>query len=172
MNIIMLDSMYCSFVQITEKVVKLMIDFSHQCLTFVGVNIMIKIDIAVITAINLLVVITGMRYPEVAFVGVFRHWQVSLMLPVRMCVLNPIVWSVLDSMHVVVFINMLRMMLTIITIRVVVSHVMSSLWLNVVIFTVFLSREVAIVVKMRLVVLQVPVTLLKMGIRVMFITVH
>ena len=75
-------------------------------------------------------------------------------------------------MHVVVLINMLRMMLAIVAIGVIVTHVMSSLWLNIVIFTMLLSREVAIVVKMRFVILQVPVALLKVGIRVMLITVH
>ena len=71
-----------------------------------------------------------------------------------------------------VLINVLRMMLTIVKIRVVVSHVMSSLRLNVVILTVLFRREVAVVVKMRLVIFQVPVALFKVGIRVMLIAVH
>ena len=89
-----------------------------------------------------------------------------------MCVLHPIVRSVFDAVHIVVLINMLRMMLAIVAIGVIVTHVMSSLRLNIVIFTMLLSREVAIVVKMRLMIFQVPVSLLEVGIRVMLITVH
>ena len=172
MNILMLNSIFSLFVQIAEQVIKLMIDFSHHCLTAMGVNIMIKIDIAVVCGVNLFMVIARVRDPKVAFVRVLRHRQVRFMLPVRVCVLHPIVWSVLDAMHVVVLINVLRMMLTIVKIRVVVSHVMSSLGLNVVILTVLFRREVAVVVKMRLVIFQVPVALFKVGIRVMLITVH
>ena len=69
----MFDSMFYSFVQIVEQVIKLMIDFSHQCLTFMGVYIVIKIDIAMISSISFFVVITWVRDPEVAFVGVLRH---------------------------------------------------------------------------------------------------
>ena len=168
----MFDSMFYSFVQIVEKVIKLMINFSHQCLTFMGINIVIKIDITMITRIGFWMVIAGVRDPEVTFVGVLRHRQVGFMFPVRMCVLHPIVRSVFDAVHVVVLINMLRMVLTIVAIGVIVSHMMSSLRFDVVIFAVFLSREVAIIVKMRLMILQVPVALLEVGIRVMLITVH
>ena len=138
-NIVMFDSMFYSFVQIVEEVIKLMINFSHQCLTFMGINIVIKIDITMITRIGFWMVIAGVRDPEVTFVGVLRHGQVSFMFPVRMCVLHPIVRSVLDAMHVVVLVNMLRMVLTIVAIGVIVAHMMSSLRFNIVILTVFLS---------------------------------
>ena len=168
----MFDSMFYSFVQIVEEVIKLMINFSHQCLTFMGINIVIKIDITMITSIGFWMVIAGVRDPEVTFVGVLRHGQVSFMFPVRMCVLHPIVRSVLDAMHVVVLVNMLRVVLAIVAIGVIVTHMMSSLRFNIVIFAMLFSREVAIVVKMRFVILQVPVALLEVGIRVMLITVH
>ena len=162
--------MYCTTFQIVEKVVKLRFDCFHHCCTAVYVDIVIIINTIAIMLITL--VIAGMLDFKVSAIGVFRHGQVLIMHVVSVCVVHPIVGSVLDAMRVVVLINMLRMVLAIVTVGVIMAKVMVSLRLNIVVLTVLLSGEVTLVAKMRLVILQVPVTLLEVGIRVMLITVH
>ena len=82
--------------------------------------------------------------------------------------MSPVIWTVLNSMSIVMLVHVLRVMLTIVTIRVVVAEVMVTLWFNVMVFTVFFTSEMALVAQMRHMVLQVPVSLLEVSIWVMF----
>ena len=80
------------------------------------------------------------------------HWVMWLtivsivMTPNSIVLLFPIIRAMLNSMNIVMLINMLWVVLTIIIIGVVVTHVMGSLRLNVMVLSVLFSREVSFVI--------------------------
>jgi len=98
--------------------------------------------------------------------------MVSILVVDRMVVANPVIWTMLDSMNVVMLVNMLGVMLTLIFIREVVTQVMGALRLNIVIFTMLFACKMTLVTNVWLMVTEVPVTLLEMGSRVMLFTMH
>ena len=87
-----------------------------------------------------------------------------VVLPVSLVLMSPVVWLEFDAMRVMMLIEVLRAVLPVILQRVVVAEMMVTLRLDIVVLTVFLSSEVSVVVKMRNMILQIPVTLLKMSI--------
>ena len=108
---------------------------------------------------------------EVTHVRVLWPVDVNLSIMVSeigFMLVSPVIRTVLNSVAIVMLINMLRVVFTIVTIRVVVTKVMVTLWLNVMILTVLLAGKMSLVFKMRYMVLQVPVSLFKMSIWVMF----
>ena len=102
---------------------------------------------------------------EVALIRVLRDVMVFVMVHiVGSRVVLPVIWVMFNAMRVVVLINMLGMVFPLISIGVVMTHSVSALRFNVVIFTVLFACEVTFVTKMRLVIFQVPVTLVEMRI--------
>lgn len=89
---------------------------------------------------------------------------------VGLMVLNPVVWHVLHTVAIKVLIEMLGEALGLVTMRVVVFSVMSALWLDIMVLAVLLAAEVALVVEVRHVILQIPVALLKVSFRVVLLT--
>merc|ERR550532_865143 len=87
-----------------------------------------------------------------------------VVLPVSLVLMSPVVWLEFDAVRVMMLIEVLRAVLPVILQRVVVAEMMVTLGLDIVVLTVFLSSEVSVVVKMRNMILQIPVTLLKMSI--------
>ena len=87
-----------------------------------------------------------------------------VVLPVSLVLMSPVVWLEFDAVRVMMLIEVLRAVLPVILQRVVVAEMMVTFRLDIVVLTVFLSSEVSVIVKMRNMILQIPVTLLKMSI--------
>lgn len=88
--------------------------------------------------------------------------------PVGLVLVMPIIWAMLDTMSIMVLIYMLRMVLTVVNVRVIVAKMLITLRFNIVVLTVLLACEVSFVTKMRNMILQIPVALFKVCIWVMF----
>ena len=160
-NIMMLNSMKRPVLHFMEKLVKLVLDLIHQMMTVMIVDVVIVVMIMVL-------VMKG----EVSIIGVVGDVVVDFRTPNGMMVTLPVIRAMLNAMNVVVSINMLRVVLTRIFIGIVVAHMMSSLRLNIVVLTMFFSSEVTFVIKMRLMVLDVPVSLFEVSERMMLLTMH
>ena len=87
-----------------------------------------------------------------------------VVLPVSLVLMSPVIWLEFDAVRVMMLIEVLRAVLPVILQRVVVAEMMVTFRLDIVVLTVFLSSEVSVIVKMRNMILQIPVTLLKMSI--------
>ena len=169
-----LDAMLSPVLQILEQLVKRMLDRRHHANTLMLVHVMVKSTsncIGVVSGRGHIMMIGHMMSDiEVTPVDVVRSVQVSIVVhivgfPVGM----PVIGTVLDSMGVVMLIHMLWVVLTIVTVRVVVAEVMVALWLDVMILSMLFASEMSLVVKMRNMVLQLPIALLEMSIWVMFV---
>ena len=172
-HVVMLDTVDRRVLQVVEELVELMLDRCHHARALVLLNI-VHVAIALVRVVLIVVHIGDVMDVEVeiALVRVLRSVRVLVMVPVVSLTIGvPVVRTMLNSMRVVVLINMLWMVLTIVTVRVIVTKVMVSLWLHIVVFAVVLSREVTLVVEVRYMVLELPVALLEMGIRVMLVAV-
>ena len=124
MNIMMLNSMNCAMFQIMEKVVKLMFNLMHNCCTTMEVNIMLIIS-TLIMPVVVEISISMVTNFKAATVGVIRCMLVLIVVHiVCMCVVKPVIGSVFDTVRIVVFINVLRIVLTIVTIGVIVAEMM------------------------------------------------
>ena len=168
-NVMVLDSMECPVLHLVEKLVELMLHVVHQPLAIVLINI---VTIGV-SSVNTMVV--GIIVSEVLFSSVVTQefkvalirmlWDVAVFVMVHIVgsrVVLPVIWVMFNAVSIVVFINMLGMVLPLVSIRVVVAHSVGAFRLNVVILTVLLACEVTFVAEMRLVIFQVPVTLVEM----------
>ena len=82
----------------------------------------------------------------------------------------PVIWSMFNSMRIVVLVHMLWVVLTLIPVRIVVAKVMITLWLNIVVLSVFFAREMTMIVEMWHMVLQVPIALLEVSLWVVLET--
>ena len=171
----MLDAMHCPVLQILEKLVKRVLNGCHHA------NTPVLVYVVVVAASNLIGVVHGgnkvmichMRNVEATLVSVLRSVQVCVVVHVvGHSVSVPVVGSVFDSMGVVVLVNMLWVMLTIVKVRVVVAEVMVTLWLDVMVLSMLFSSEMSLIVKMRNMVLQLPIALLEMSIWVMFVAMN
>lgn len=97
------------------------------------------------------------------------HRVIFIMVsPVGLVLVMPIIWAMLDTMSIMVLIYMLRMVLTVVNVRVIVAKMLITLRFNIVVLTVLLACEVSFVTKMRNMILQIPVALFKVCIWVMF----
>ena len=167
----MLDAMHCLVLQILEELVKRVLDGRHHT------NTSVLVHVVVVAASNLIGVVHGnkvmishMRNVEATLVSVFRSVHICVFVHVvGHSVSVPVIGTVFDSMGVVMLIHMLWVMLTIVTVRVVVAEVMVTLWLDVMVLSMFFSSEMSLIVKMRNMVLQLPIALLEMSIWVMFV---
>lgn len=172
-HVVMLDTVDRRVLQVVEELVELMLDRCHHARAFVLLNI-VHVANALVWVVLIVVHIADVMdvEVEVTLVGVLRSVRVHVMVPVVGLAINmPVVRTMLDSMSIMVFIDMLWIVLTIVAVRVIVTKVMVSLWLHIVVFAVVLSREVTLVVEVRYMVLELPVALLEMGIRVMLVAV-
>ena len=158
-----------------EEFVKLVLDRLHHARARVPVHIMV-IAVTIMCMVRLAmpaadVVIRNMRKLEVTPVRVLGPVRVHVVVPVvGFPFMMPIIGSVLDSVGVVMLIHMLGVMLTIVKVRVIVAKVMVTFWFDVMVLTVLFSSEMSLVVKMRYMVLQLPITLLEVSIWVVFVT--
>ena len=167
----MLDAMHSLVLQILEELVKRMLDGRHHA------NTAVLVHVVVVAASNLIGVVNGnkvmishMRNVEAALVSVLRSViECVVMHVVGHSVSAPVIGTVFDSMGVVMLVHMLWVMLTIVTVRVVVAEVMVTLWLDVMVLSMLFSSEMSQVVKMRNMVLKLPIALLEMSIWVMFV---
>ena len=166
-----LDAMHCLVLQILEELVKRVLDGRHHA------NTSVLVHIVVVAASNLIgivnrnkVMISHMRNVEATLVSVLRSVHVCVVVHVvGHSVSAPVIGTVFNSMGVVMLVHMLWVMLTIVSVRVVVAEVMVTLWLNVMVLSMLFSCEMSLIVKMRNMVLQLPIALLEMSIWVMFI---
>jgi len=102
-------------------------------------------------------------------VFVISHRMIFIMVsPVGLMLVMPVIWTMFNAMSIVVLVNMLRMVLTVVDIRVIVAKMLITLRLNIVVLTVLFACEVSFVTKMRDMILQIPVALFKVSIGVMF----
>ena len=140
-----------------------MLDIVHHSSASVILGIMIVVIMTISIALEL----------EVSTIRVLRNVHVCIMVyPMRPRVMLPIVWHMLYSVVIVMVINMLGIMFTLISIAVIVSHVVVTLWFHIMVLTVLLSCEVALFTDVGYMVLQVPVALAEMSIRMMLITTN
>ena len=169
-----LDAVNSPVLQIFEQLVKGMLDRRHHANTRVLVHIVVVAAGNLIGFVHRSKLMIGhvMRNLEVALVDVIRSVHVCIMVYIvgrsgRM----PVIGAMLDSMGVVMLVDMLWVVLTIVKVRVVVAEVMVTLWLDVMVLSMLFSSEMSMVVKMRDMVLQIPIALLEMSIWVVFVAV-
>ena len=167
-----LDAVNSPVLQIFEQLVKGMLDRRHHANTRVLVHIVVVAAGNLVGFVHWSKLMIGhvMRNLEVALVDVIRSVHVCIMVYIvgrsgRM----PVIGAMLDSMGVVMLVDMLWVVLTIVKVRVVVAEVMVTLWLDVMVLSMLFSSEMSLVVKMRNMVLKLPIALLEMSIWVMFV---
>ena len=108
---------------------------------------------------------------KVTHIRVLRPITISVMMAIVGFVLMfPVIWSMFNSMRIVVLVHMLWVVLTLIPVRIVVAKVMITLWLNIVVLSVFFAREMTMIVEMWHMVLQVPIALLEVSLWVVLET--
>ena len=153
-----------------------MLNSLHHANTFVSLDIVV-VAIAFVRVVSLIVSTTDVTVRhvfklKVALIRMLRSVVVLVVvLVISLMLVSPVIWTVLDAMGVMVLVDVLGVMLTVITVRVVVAKVVIALGLNIVVFTVLLTSEMTLVTNVRHVVLQVPVSLLKVSVRVVFVSV-
>ena len=152
-----------------EQLIILVLSVVHQTCALVKVNIVAIVVRQFSNQTGVFAMVTTQF--KVTLVTVFRHVTISVMvLVVCMMFVSPVVGAVLNAMMIVMIVNMLRVVLTIIIVRVIVAEVVVSLWLDVVILTKLFACKVSMIVKVRDMILQVPVALLEVSFRVMFVS--
>lgn len=162
MDVMVLDSVVGVVFHIMEELVELMLHLVHHTGALVEVNVMVEVGI-----VKRMEITTKLK---VSLITVFGCVTVGVvMLVVCMMFVSPVVGTMLDSVMIVVVVSMLGMMLAVISVRVVVAHVTISLRLNIMVLAMLFSSEVTMIVKMRLMILQVPVALLEVSIGVMLV---
>jgi len=119
-QIVMLDAVDGRVLQIMEELIKLMLDSSHHACALVSLDI-VRIAIAIMRVMCHVVHITGlcvmMVEIEIAAIGVLRTVLVHIMvLIVSLAIDKPVIWTMLDTMSVMVLIHVLWVVLTIITV--------------------------------------------------------
>jgi hypothetical protein len=169
-HIVVLDTVAGLAFHIVEQLIVFVLHCALKILTIMILHIMSVVFSMVIMSSQRSVMVesSGVAKLKIALIGVLWHVTVFIMVHiVSSRVMLPVIRRVLNSMSVMVLIHMLGVMVTLILIRVIVTHVVSALWLDVVILAVLLTREVSFVAKMGLMVLQIPVTLGKVRVRVL-----
>lgn len=115
--------------------------------------------------------LTNVPQIKVTHIGVLRPITISVMMAIVGFVLMfPVIWSMFNSMRIVVLVHMLWVVLTLIPVRIVVAKVMITLWLNIVVLSVLFAREMTMIVEMWHMVLQVPIALLEVSLWVVLET--
>lgn len=108
---------------------------------------------------------------EVAFVGVIGSVLVLVLMGiVHSTVVLPVIWVVFDAVDIVVLVDMLGVVFALILDAIVVTHMVSLLRLHIVVLTMLLASEVTLVLKVGLMIVQVPVSLVEVSLGVVFLT--
>ena len=154
-NVMMLSTMDHLVLHLMEELIEFVLNLSLESMTIMMGNIMVVVTIVLI---------------EVTFEGMIRSVVISVGTVVRVCVALPIVGVMLDSMRIMMFSKVLGVMLALVLIRIIVTHVLGALRLNVVVLAVVFSSEVARIGNGWLVTSKVPVSLVKVSPWVVFRT--
>ena len=162
-----LDTVGSGMLKLMEKLVIFVLDLSSK-------SVAIMVDNVVIVIFSMFIMRLSVALSErvITHVRVTRSVTIGIGMPDRVVVAHPVVRVGLNTIDTVMLIDVLRVVLAIISVRVVVSHMMSALRLNIVVLTVLLAKEVALVVKVRHVIAQVPVALREVRRRVVLLSVH
>lgn len=153
--------------KLMEKLVIFVLDLSSE-----GVTVMVDNVVIVIFTMFIMRFSVALSERVITHVRVTRSVTIGIGMPDGVVVAHPVIRVGLNTIDTVMLINVLRVVLAIIFVRIVVSHVMGALRLNVMVLTVLLTKEVALVVKVRHVIAQVPVTLREVCRRVVLLSVH
>lgn len=172
-NVVVLHSMQSPVFHLVEKLVELMLHIVHQPLAIVLINIVAigvtSMNTMIVSVIVSEVLFASMMTQEFEVTHIRVLGDVTVFIVVHIVgsrVVLPVIWVMFNAMSIVVLVNMLGMVLPLVSIGVVMAHSVSALRLNVMIFTVLLTGKVTFVTEMRLVIFQVPVTLVEMCVRV------
>lgn len=178
-DIVMLDSMNSRVLQIMEELVKLVLDRLHHTRALVLLYIVVVATGTLIWVVRQKVmatthvVVSDMLKLKVTFIRVLRSVRVNVVMPeVGLPIRMPVIRAVFDSMGVVVLIYMLWVMLSIVKVRVIVAKVMVTFWFDIMVLAVLFPSEMSFIVKMRYMVLQLPIALLEVSIRVVLVAMH
>ena len=140
--------------KLMEKFVILVLDLGSKSVAIMIDNVMI-----VIFSVLIMRLTVALCERVITHVGVTGSVAIGIGVPDSVVIAAPVIGTDLDAVHIVVLIHMLWVVLPVVLVRVVVAHVVGQSRLNIVVRTVFLASEVALIVEVRLVVAQVPVAL-------------
>ena len=144
-KVVMLNTMQCSMLQVVEKLVELVLHLGHETMAIMVRHIVIIVNISVhVEGVAIKIVVRG-------------RIMVDIRVEISVVIGLPIVGELLNTVLIVVCSKMLRIVLTLVLIRVVVTHVMSALRLHVVILTVLFSFVVTMGADIGLMSWQVPI---------------
>lgn len=179
-DIVVLHSMQRPVLNFMEEFIELVLDLVHQVCAAMELNVM-HISVTFVSTMGLRIVspvlvgnmtVSVMIQLEIASIRVIGSVLVLIVVSVvRASVVFPVIWVVLDAVGIVMFVDMLRVMLALILVAVVVTHVVSPLRLNIVVLTMLLASEVTLILKVGLMIVHVPVSLVEVSIGVVFLTI-
>ena len=121
---------------LVEQLVKLVLNLAHKSMAIMILNIMVVVVVMMVFVMKC----------EVSIIRVVRNMVINFWAPDSVMITFPVIRAMLDAMNIMVSVNMLRIVLTRIFICVVVTHVMSTLWLNIMVLAMLLPSEMAIIV--------------------------
>jgi len=134
------------------------------------VTMLVNVMSEVLTDVVIVVVISKLK---VTLVRVFGHVLVLVVVRVvSMGIVSPVIGMVLDAVSVVVLVHVLGVVLAVVLVRVVVAKVFVTLSLHVVVISVLLASEMALILEMRNMVFHIPVALVKVSVGVMLVAMH
>lgn len=166
LEVVMLNSVVDLSFHIVEQLIVGVLDIVDHLGTEVVVGIVVVIVTRVISVSSLIVseilgnvmVIVGISFEELVVVLVVV-WADKFWLHI----MNPVVWMVLNTVGVVVLVDVLWVVGALVGIAVVETVVAINASVDVVVLTVSLTKEVTLVAEVWLVTLESPVTLIEMG---------
>ena len=177
-DVVVFNSMLSLVLHLVEKLIVLVLDVALKTLTIMILNI-VHIGVSeIVSSVLIFVTMFVIRVTmieaklKVTVIGVLGDVMVLVMVHiVSPGVMLPVVGEVLNTVTVVVLVHMLRVVFTLILLRVVVAHMVSALRFDVVVFTMLFASKVTLITEMRLMVLQIPVALAEVSMVVLLDTV-
>ena len=121
---------------LVEQLVKLVLNLAHKSMAIMILNIMVVVVVMMVFVMKC----------EVSIIRVVRNMVINFWAPDSVMITFPVIRAMLNTMNIMVSVNMLRIVLTRIFICVIVTHVMSTLWLHIVVLAMLLPSEMAIIV--------------------------
>ena len=121
---------------LVEQLVKLVLNLAHKSMAIMILNIMVVVVVMMVFVMKC----------EVSIIRVVRNMVINFWAPDSVMITFPVIRAMLDAMNIMVSVNMLRIVLTRIFISVIVTHVMSTLWLHIMVLAMFFPSEMAIIV--------------------------
>jgi hypothetical protein len=166
-NSLELNTVRSGMLKLMEELVIFVLDLGCKSVAVMVDNIMVVIFSMFIMRLSV-----AFSKLVITHVGVTGCGTIRIGMPDSVVVADPVVGVGLNAVDTVMLINVLRVVLAIISVRVVVSHVVGALRLNVVVLAVLLAEEVTLVIKVGHVVAQIPVALGKVSRRVVLLSMH